>query len=79
MLPELPVLFEPAARVTEGVADEPHGRTLALRMQDETNVLVLLERPVTVRLGDRKGEVEAVRLWVDDLEGFMTAVRTHIP
>lgn len=61
------------------IADEPHGRTLALRMQDETNVLVLLERPVTVRLGDQKGEVEAVRLWVDDLEGFMTAVRTHIP
>ncbi|MCH6229689.1 hypothetical protein MK786_02955 [Microbacterium sp. CFH 31415] len=60
-------------------ADEPHGRTLALRMQDETNVLVVLERPVTVRLGDQVSQVEAVRLWVDDLEGFMTAVRTHIP
>ncbi|WP_214466897.1 hypothetical protein [Microbacterium flavescens] len=61
------------------IRDEPHGPTLALRMQHETNVLVVLERPVTVRLGDRESEVEAVRLWVDDLDGFMTAVRTHIP
>jgi hypothetical protein len=48
-------------------------------MQDETNVLVILERPVAVRLGDTAAEVDAVRLWVDDLDGFMTAVRTHIP
>jgi hypothetical protein len=61
------------------IRDEPHGRTLALRMQDETNVLVILERPVTARLGDTAAEVDAVRLWVDDLDGFMTAVRTHIP
>jgi hypothetical protein len=61
------------------IRDEPHGRTLALRMQDETNVLVILERPVAVRLGDTVAEVDAVRLWVDDLDGFMTAVRTHIP
>ncbi|GAA5099168.1 hypothetical protein GCM10025760_35060 [Microbacterium yannicii] len=61
------------------IRDEPHGRTLALRMQDETNVLVILERPVAVRLGDTADEVGAVRLWADDLDGFMTAVRTHIP
>ena len=61
------------------VRDEPHGRTLALRMQDETNVLVTLEAPVTARLGDDAYEVDAVRLWVDDLDGFMSAVHTHIP
>ncbi len=61
------------------VRDEPHGRTLALRMQNETNVLVTLERSVRTRLGDTETDVDAVRLWVDDLDGFMTAVRTHIP
>ncbi|MDF2555656.1 MAG: hypothetical protein K0R60_1551 [Microbacterium sp.] len=61
------------------IRDEPHGRTLALRMQNETNVLVILERPVVVHLGDTAREVDAVRLWVDDPDGFMTAVRTHIP
>ncbi|WP_349427449.1 hypothetical protein [Microbacterium sp. LWS13-1.2] len=61
------------------IRDEPHGRTLALRIQDETDVLVILERPVAVRLGDTVAEVDAVRLWVDDLDRFMTAVRTHIP
>lgn len=58
---------------------ESHGRTLALRMQNETNVLVILERPVGTRLGDTRVDLDAVRLWVDDLDGFMTAVRTHIP
>jgi hypothetical protein len=61
------------------VRDEPHGLTLALRMQNETNVLVTLEKPVRTRLGDTEAEIDAVRLWVDDLDGFMTAVRTHIP
>ena len=61
------------------VRDEVHGRTLALRMQNETNVLIVLERTVCTRLGDDTVEIDAVRLWVDDLDGFMTAVRTHIP
>lgn len=61
------------------IRDEPHGRTLALRMQHESNVLITLEQPVRTRLGDDEVEVDAVRLWVDDLDGFMTAVRTHIP
>lgn len=61
------------------VRDERHGRTLALRMQDETNVLIVLEQPVRARWGGATHEVDAVRLWVDDLDGFMTAVRTHIP
>lgn len=24
-------------------------------------------------------EIDAVRLWTDDLDGFLDAVRTHIP
>lgn len=59
--------------------DEPHGRTLGLRMQDETNVLVLLERPVSARVAGVPADIDAVRIWVDDLDGFMSAVRTHIP
>ena len=61
------------------VRDEVHGRTLAMRMQDETNILVVLERPVSTRLGDRPVTADAVRLWVDDADGFLAAVRTHIP
>jgi len=61
------------------VRDEAHGRTLALRMANETNILILLEHAVTTKLGGDTVDVDAVRLWADDLEGFMTAVRTHIP
>jgi hypothetical protein len=58
--------------------------TLSLRMQDATNVEVVLERPTPVVLpglrpkGGRH-EVSIVRFWVDDLEGFLGAVRRHIP
>lgn len=64
--------------------DTERGRMLSIRMQDETNIELTLERPTRVRLPGRapKGgtqEVAAVRLWTDDVEGFMEAVRTHIP
>jgi hypothetical protein len=64
--------------------DTNGGRMLSIRMQDETNVELTLERPTLVRLPGHapKGgtqEVTAVRLWTDDVEGFMAAVRTHIP
>ncbi|MCC2032233.1 hypothetical protein [Microbacterium allomyrinae] len=58
---------------------EAHGRTLALRMQNETNVLVVLEHPVATRLRGEVVDVDAVRLWADDVDGFLAAVRTHIP
>jgi hypothetical protein len=61
------------------IQDEEHGRTLALRIGNETNVLIALEHPVRTKLRDDLVEVDAVRLWVDDLDGFMSAVRTHIP
>lgn len=58
---------------------EAHGRTLSLRMADETNILIVLESPVQARLADGPVEIDAVRLWADDVDGFLEAVRTHIP
>jgi hypothetical protein len=57
---------------------------LSLRMQDETNIEIELERPVRVTLPGRhpKGgshDIEAVRLWVDDPDAFLGAVRVSIP
>ncbi|WP_438855801.1 hypothetical protein [Agromyces sp. M3QZ16-3] len=58
-------------------------RTLSLRMQHETAVAIELERPTLVRLpvaAPKGGEqlVDEVRIWVDDVDGFMAAVRQHI-
>ncbi|MDW4572708.1 hypothetical protein R8Z57_07965 [Microbacterium sp. M3] len=61
------------------IREEPHGCTLALRIANETNVLIVLERPVTVRLAHGRAQIDAVRLWTDDVDGFLDAVRTHIP
>jgi hypothetical protein len=61
------------------IRDEENGRTLALRMADETNILIVLEKPVVTRLSGGDVEIDAVRLWADDVEGFLDAVRTHIP
>lgn len=68
-----------------GEADASHGgRELSLRMQDETNVEIELERPTMVRLPGLppKGgaqQVTRVRLWADDPKAFLAAVRQHIP
>jgi len=48
-------------------------------MANETNILVVLETPVRTRLSDEIVEIDAVRLWADDVDGFLDAVRTHIP
>ncbi|WP_308289055.1 hypothetical protein [Microbacterium trichothecenolyticum] len=61
------------------VVDEPDGRTFAARIANETNVLIRLEHPLDVRLPQGRDRIEAVRLWTDDLDGFLSAVRTHIP
>jgi len=91
---DIPLAWDDVASVARKlVVDEPKspriietesGRMLSLRMQDETNVEVFLERPTQVRLPGHapKGgmqSVEAVRLWTDDLDGFMAAVREHMP
>ncbi|WEK12418.1 MAG: hypothetical protein P0Y48_07990 [Candidatus Microbacterium phytovorans] len=72
---------EPKSPRIDGPDD---ARVLSLRMQDATNVEITLEGPTTVRLPElapRGGAhaVSTVRLWVDDLEGFLHAVRHHIP
>lgn len=57
---------------------------LSLRMQDETNVEIELEQPMTITLpgtspkGGQHG-VQCIRIWVDDPNAFMSAVRTHMP
>lgn len=69
---------------TPRVTDAGGTSTLSVRMQNETNVEIELERSVGVTLPGRppRGgahEVARVRLWVDDLGGFMAAVREHMP
>ena len=59
--------------------DEAHGRTLSLRIANETNILVVLEHPLTTTLSGEEVAFDAVRLWTDDADGFLDAVRTHIP
>ncbi|MEU1973152.1 hypothetical protein ABZ477_15965 [Microbacterium sp. NPDC019599] len=91
---DIPLSWDDIASVTRGTRiDEPKsprivetddGRMLFLRIQHETNVEIALERPTVVRLPGRApkgGEqtVTSVRLWADDLDGFMEAVRQHIP
>lgn len=65
-------------------SDTEDGRLLSLRMQDETNIEIRLERPTSVRLAGRppKGgihDVEVVRLWTDDPAGYLAAVDRHMP
>lgn len=66
------------------IVEMEDGRMLVVRIQHETNIEIALERPTLVRLPGRvpKGgvqEVSGVRLWTDDPDGFMAAVRAHIP
>ncbi len=58
--------------------------TLSVRVQDTTNVEVVLERPTPVVLpglppSGGRHEVSSVRFWVDDLDGYLAAVRRHMP
>ena len=59
-------------------------RTLVLRMQDETDIEIELERPTVVRLpGHRRRRaasrsITGVRIWVDDPGAFMDEVRKHL-
>jgi len=91
---DIPLSWDDIASVERGVRiDEPKspritetedGRMLSLRVQHETNVEIALEGPTLVRLPGRapKGgrqAVTSVRLWTDDLDGFMDAVRRHMP
>ncbi|GAA1770707.1 PH domain-containing protein [Agromyces humatus] len=58
-------------------------RTLVMRINDETDIEIELERPTVVRLpghGANGGDqaVTAVRIWVDDPQRFMDEVRTYL-
>lgn len=59
-------------------------RMLSLRMQDEVNIEIRLERPTTLHLPGRapKGgaqEAEIIRIWTDDAPGYLAAVDQHMP
>ncbi|MGY1721157.1 hypothetical protein ACI8AG_19145 [Blastococcus sp. SYSU DS0552] len=53
--------------------------TLQLWMHDQTNVDIVLDRPVVVRLPELTGEVRAVRLFADDPVAFLAEVRRQRP
>lgn len=64
-----------APRVT---VDAKGCRTLWMRMQNETNIEVALERSVPVRLPSGTEPVDAIRFWVDEPKKFLAEVRKHI-
>jgi hypothetical protein len=51
---------------------------LHMRIQNETNIEVRLERPVRLRLPHGTETVGTVKLYADDPKRFMDAVRSHI-
>ncbi len=53
-------------------------RTLHLRMGNETNIDIRLERPIRCRLPSGAEEVERVALYADDPAAFLAEVRRHI-
>ncbi|MFU8948122.1 hypothetical protein ACLRGF_15480 [Mycetocola zhadangensis] len=53
-------------------------RLLAMQMQNETNVLIEVERTLTVPLPSGPGLVDAVSIWVDDPRAFLAEVGKHI-
>ncbi|HEU4807494.1 MAG TPA: hypothetical protein VFT01_04470 [Homoserinimonas sp.] len=63
-----------APKVTPG----DDGDTLHLRIQNETNILIRLERPTVVRLPHGAETVREIRLYADEPKQFMDAVRRHI-
>ena len=64
-----------APRVT---VDDDGRRTLWLRMQNETNIEVVLERSVTFPLPSGAEPADIVRFWVDEPRDFLSEVRRHI-
>jgi hypothetical protein len=64
-----------APRVT---VDDQGRRTLWMRMQNETNIEVALERSTAIRLPSGTETADVVRFWVDEPRDFMAEVRKHI-
>lgn len=68
---------------TPAITTESRGAALSIRVSEATNVEIALVEPTVIRLPGRapKGgrhEVAVVRLWADDPEGLLAAVRRHI-
>ncbi|MET1053291.1 MAG: SIMPL domain-containing protein, partial [Mycetocola sp.] len=71
-----PQADEPKApKVTVG---DDGRRTLSLRMQNETNIEVVLERAQSVHLPSGDDSVDVVRFWVDHPREFLDEVRRYI-
>jgi hypothetical protein len=64
-----------APRVT---VDDQGKRTLWMRMQNETNIEVALERTTAIRLPSGTETVDVVRFWVDEPRDFLAEVRKYI-
>ena len=58
--------------------DENGVATLHMRIQNETNIEVRLERPVPLKLPHGIETVCTVKLYADDPTRFMDAVRSHM-
>ena len=58
--------------------DDAGNATLHLRMQDETNIEVGLERPIRVRLPHGTETVSGINLYADDPKAFMNEVRRYL-
>jgi hypothetical protein len=60
-------------------ADDGTGHVLHLRMQDETNLAVCFEHPVTARRPAGRVAVTEVRFWADDPRAFLDEAARHLP
>lgn len=61
------------------VSEHPDGsRTLHLRMQQETNLEIELERPLELQLPWGTETVTAIRFWADDPREFLRASRPYL-
>lgn len=58
--------------------DEDGGVTLHLRMQNETNLELRLERPVLIRLPQGPETVTGINFYADDARAFMSEVRRYL-
>lgn len=58
--------------------DDDGGAVLHLWMHDQTNIDVLLDRPIRVRVPEGTASVRRIALFADDPAGFLEAVRRQV-
>jgi hypothetical protein len=71
----VPFTVEPK---TPRIAREGEAVQLALRIANETNIDIELERPVTVKLPQGTESVTMIRIHVDDPRAFLDTARRHL-